>query len=197
MSQQSPGIDLNQLPQLKAPEDRLAAVLAGAPTTSKIRSRRWAALSAVACTLLIAGLASLLPNRATAPEEGQVADSRPDAFSVGLDAWIDYSQQLEQQLRQVSAVAGVVRGHRAAAINVLTEELMLIDLALARSTQENFKDDEILALWQVRTARLNDLLAVHTAGRNSAAMDQAFDPAKAPVVTLQAPLAAATLSQLL
>ncbi|MFK7958503.1 MAG: hypothetical protein AB8B96_20595 [Lysobacterales bacterium] len=191
MSQQNPRLDLTQLESLSPPADRLEQVLSGQlsqpetsePIAGSTRMRTRPLLAAAACAALAAGLAWILlplPGSVVQPAVENLAEEDV------LAPWIAYSQQLEQQLKIVRPAPGVVRGHRAAAINVLREELEFIDLALTQTRL----DDEALALWQARTTRLNDLLAVHTASANAQTVHGSNAQAGDPVITLQPPLAA-------
>lgn len=194
MSQQPTRIDLRQLEQLTPPSDRLSQVLAGQPSSPAIGKRAgsrgnkpWPYWAAAAAALLAIGLAiTLAPSPQTAPAAGSELASARNNLDNNLSNWITYSQQLEGQLKALGPVNGVVRGHRAAAINVLREELELIDLALTQTQQP----DEALVLWRARTSRLNDLLAVHAANVNPGTLDSDKDPSVDPVITLQAPLTA-------
>ncbi len=199
MSQQNPRIDLTQLESLSPPVDRLEQVLSGQLTEQSRRKSPSAGhalgkrpfLAAAACAALAAGLAwVLLPLSGPGNQpgvDGLVGGQIDELVQEDLLApWIAYSQQLEHQLKIVRPATGVVRGHRVAAINVLSEELEFIDLALAQTQRA----DEALALWQARTTRLNDLLAVHTANANVQSLNTSESPAGDPVITLQPPLAA-------
>ncbi len=196
MSQQPDNLRLQELPPLAPPRDVLPEVLAGVQAGKQAPGPRWPLLSAAAVAVLAIGLVWTM-RTGPQPGAGPAGDpsvpamvSADPATDRALDDWIRYSQQLEQQLRALKPESTVLRGHRAAAINLLQEEMALIDLALAQTTQP----DESLLLWQARTARLNDLVAVHVASANALSLDSDRDPGLDPVITLQPPLAATAVS---
>lgn len=196
MSQQPDNLKLRELPPLTPPRDVLPAVLAGTRAGNSPATPHWPLLAAAAAALVAIGLVWTMRSGPQLDADPMTDAAGPAMVSTdsetvrALDDWIEYSQQLESQLRALQPESTVLHGHRAAAINLLQEEMALIDFALAQTTQP----DESLLLWQARTARLNDLVAVHVASANALSLDADRDPGLDPVITLQPPLAAAAVS---
>ena len=127
---------------------------------------RWLKPAMVAILLLSLGMITLLTQRVD--EQDQM-----------LQAWVNYSQELESDLRQLQGRNGAIRGHQAVAIGQLEDMLAIVDWQLAQGSNDEQRQ---LQLWQQRTTLLNDLVTVRAGQRFLPAAQQ-----QQPVITLNRP----------
>jgi hypothetical protein len=127
---------------------------------------RWLRPAMAAMLVLALGAITLLTQRVN--EQDQI-----------LQAWIDYSQELESELRQLQGRTGSIRGHQAMAIGQLEDMVAIVDWQLARNQTD---DQRRLQLWQQRATLLNDLVTVRAGQRLLPPEQQQH-----PVITLNRP----------
>ena len=166
---QDPEIRLVQLPSLEPPRDVLPSILEEIrrrPREVQRRRSHRIAWASAAVLVLSLGVISLLTQRV-------------DRQSQELADWVQYSQQLESQLRSIDGGGQVMRGHRAAVMGELEDQIAMIDWQLGGRPP----NAEQIALWQQRAVLLNDLVTVH-AGDLVLSEDQA----RRPVVTINPPM---------
>ena len=139
---------------------------------SRERPKRWLKPAAAALLVASLGLITLL--------SGELDEQRGE-----IDRWISYSQLLETELSNLKEANSVLRGHEAIAVSELEDLVAVLDDRLTRPVEE----DQRLALWQQRTAIMNDLVTVH-----ATANQRRWEPGRppAPVMTRNIPAAEAT-----
>ena len=138
-------LNLHSLPDAAPPADVWPDIQARLALSSRTASNRPANWIAAAAMLAVAlGLTLWITGQSTV-----------DPASPELAQWVNYSMDLEEQLRNVEDTRTRYRGHEALAVAQLQLMLAAVDAELESTPQENQ-----LRLWKQRAVVLNDLLAV-------------------------------------
>lgn len=171
-----PAVELMALPQLRPSQDAWPFIERQMNQPGRARkSKVWWLRPAMAAVLVLSlGMIILLTQKV-------------DEQDQALQAWIDYSQELELELRQLQGRNGSIRGHQAMAIGQLEDMVAAVDWHLAKNATD---DQRQLRLWQRRASLLNDLVTVR-ASQRLLPLEQQLRPVvtfNRPVVTLKQPV---------
>jgi hypothetical protein len=159
---------LHALPELQAPPLKNAA-----KQSAPARSKRMMALAAGLGAVLVASVALLvlLQSRPAQLVVAQQLEPVPaPSMELGINALVEYSQELEALLAMLPQSGSIERAGTATTIDELQARIQWLDFQLSVASEVGLTERQATELWQDRVGLLDALVKVKYADTSRMAM---------------------------